>query len=512
MKHEKLAEALDLIDEKYVNEGAPKGNTKKPQFLLKAAVVAAVFVLLVGTALIFPLSEKKPPENIPSPDEITSDRTETVYGGENTTENLPDSDFITSDTTESVPNTENTEEITTNTEEITQSTEKNTESEPSVTDEPEYVNGLPVLKQSKISGGGFGYEGLSVFYPWELDSNNPWNEGTYLETLSVFKNYVAEVSEGLYGQAPIFLNEEEMTERLYAVAEKYGKEIKCTVYDREGKYGSYKDGDEYGTLVVFGICEDVILSVGSMGGIRFDFDYTIVDFYMSEEELAEHGSYDIKPMELDLLAPESETVTKEELDEIVALINSEFPNSIKEDVSETYIEISYKPRTGEKDVFPYVYFFDRSDDVTENILNFNFGSYRIGFSDDMSKITSVSVPSDRSVYTEKLGDYPIIDADTAMAYLLAGDYVTTIPEFVMISDTISSEQVHKCELVYLTSHLNEYFMPYYKFYVRIQDVEAPVVNENGEELKHYGIFYVPAVREEYISDYSTAINGQWIIN
>ena len=99
-----------------------------------------------------------------------------------------------------------------------------------------------------------------------------------------------------------------------------------------------------------------------------------------------------------------------------------------------------------------------------------------------------------------------------MAYLLAGDYVTTIPEFVMISDTISSEQVHKCELVYLMSTLNEYFMPYYKFYVRIKDDETPVVNENGEMLKHYGVFYVPAVREEYISDYSTAIGGQWIIN
>ncbi len=498
MKKDKLLEALDGISEKYINEAAPKGIGKKSAVLSKAGLIAACFVLVCGIALLIPLSKKEPPENIPSGDVAWGSAEET--GVETETEESTAS--ITEDTETKLPPVTETDSAPSSETESTPGTESD-ETTPS---EPVYINGLPALNQSSLPSG-FGYEGLSVFYPWELDTNNPWNDNVSLATLPVFENYVAKTSQGLYGMAPIFLSEEDMIERLQTVAEKHGKEIKCTVYERIGKYSS-NDEDEFGTLEVYGICEDVILSVGSMGGVSCYFDYSRVWYEMSDAERAEHGAYDIKPIELGPLTPKSDTVTKEELNLIIDLINSVFPDSISTDVSEGYREIGYAGKTGEKSIFPYVYFFDRSDDVTENILNYNFSSYRIIFSDDMSRIEGFSLPSDMSLYTGKLGDYPIITADEARAYLLAGDYLTTVPEFEMIAETISYDQVHKCELVYLTSMLNRQFLPYYKFHVRIKDGESPVVNADGELLKHYGVFYVPAVREEYLLDYSPSI-GIW---
>lgn len=498
MKKDKILDLLDGISEDFVNEAAPKAAVRKNVLWARISAIAACFAIVCTAALLIPLSKKEPPENIPSGDVVSNSAEETGVKTETDESSGP----ITEDTeTVLPPETETDSDHSTETEST-----PGTETEEKTPSEPVYVNGLPVLKQSSLPSG-FGYEGLSVFYPWELDTNNPWNDNVSLATLPVFENYVVKTSQGLYGMAPIFLSEEDMTERLYAAAEEYGKEIKCTVYHREAKYGG-RDDSEFGTVEAFGICEDVILSVGSKGEVSCYFDYSRVRYHMSDTERAEHGAYDIKPIELGQLTPKSDTVTKEELDLIIDLINSAFPNSISTDVSEGYREISYAGKTGEKRMFPYVYFFDRADDVTENILNYNFRSYRISFSDDMSKIEGFSLPSDMSLYTDKLGDYPIITADEARAYLLAGDYLTTVPEFEMVSDVISSDQVQKCELVYLRSHLNTCFLPYYKFHVRIRDLETPVLNGDGEMLKHYGVFYVPAVREEYILDYSPSI-GIW---
>jgi len=488
MKKDKILDLLDGISEDYVNEAAPNAAGRKNMLWARLAAIAACFAVVCTAALLIPLSKKEPPENIPSGDVVSNSAEET--GAK--TETGESSGPITEDTeTVLPPETETDSDHSTETESTS-----GTETEEETPSEPVYVNGLPVLKQSKISGGGFGYEGIYVADISELDNANPWDESTTLATLPVYKNLVREVSQGLYGQAPIFLSEEKMTEILYAEAERTGKEIERKEYSRLSKYGG--NDDEYGCLAVFGVCEDVVIRVNSMGDVGYCFD-----IYCYEGSIASGGVENkidfSRPIELsEDLIPKGEAVTTEELTKIVEFINSMYPDTMSLEFSS-----STSKGTG---------YYVQSDDYTENLLNCYFDRYSISLSEDRTQILSFSVPSDASVYTEKLGDYPIIAADTAMAYLLAGDYVTTIPEFVMITDTISSEQVHKCELVYLMSTLNEYFMPYYKFYVRIKDDETPVVNENGDTLKHYGIFYVPAVREEYISDYSTAINGQWILN
>ena len=56
------------------------------------------------------------------------------------------------------------------------------------------------------------------------------------------------------------------------------------------------------------------------------------------------------------------------------------------------------------------------------------------------------------------------------------------------------EYVAKAELVYRTGIYEEYYMPYYRFHVKLPDMGE----DNG--VKHFGMYYVPAVNEAYISD------------
>ena len=71
-------------------------------------------------------------------------------------------------------------------------------------------------------------------------------------------------------------------------------------------------------------------------------------------------------------------------------------------------------------------------------------------------------------------------------------YLTTVPYEIP-----GSEYVKKVELIYRTDEHEQYFMPYYRFYVELPEEEM----ENGR--KTYGAYYVPAVDRSYISNMPT---------
>jgi hypothetical protein len=92
-----------------------------------------------------------------------------------------------------------------------------------------------------------------------------------------------------------------------------------------------------------------------------------------------------------------------------------------------------------------------------------------------------------------VGDYPIISLAQAKKLLSKGKYITSVPD-----EMPDLKYVKKAELVYKTGELEEYYMPYYRFYVEMPNEE----NEYG--LKTYGIYYVPAVDKAYISNMPVA--------
>lgn len=94
--------------------------------------------------------------------------------------------------------------------------------------------------------------------------------------------------------------------------------------------------------------------------------------------------------------------------------------------------------------------------------------------------------------SDKVGDYPIITAQQAQAQLVAGHYITSCGW-----EMPGEAYIRKVELVYRTGEYDEYFMPYYRFYVELLE-EAPV-----ESCMHLAAYYVPAVAEEYLAPLST---------
>ncbi|MDE7188046.1 MAG: hypothetical protein K2O13_11150, partial [Lachnospiraceae bacterium] len=68
-------------------------------------------------------------------------------------------------------------------------------------------------------------------------------------------------------------------------------------------------------------------------------------------------------------------------------------------------------------------------------------------------------------------------------------YITTVPY-----EMPGKKYIAKRELIYRTNNYEEYYMPYYRFYIELPDMEK----DNG--IKQYGVYYVPAVNESYITN------------
>ncbi len=140
-----------------------------------------------------------------------------------------------------------------------------------------------------------------------------------------------------------------------------------------------------------------------------------------------------------------------------------------------YLQQSYK-----------IEFYNAANNLTDLILNYNFN--RTAFYCDengdlyMARIFQPNL-------SKKVADYPIISAEEAKELLLNGNYITTVPY-----EMPGENYIAKSELVYRTSKHEEYYMPYYRFYVELPDMKK----DNG--IKLYGVYYVPAVNKAYITD------------
>lgn len=138
-------------------------------------------------------------------------------------------------------------------------------------------------------------------------------------------------------------------------------------------------------------------------------------------------------------------------------------------------------------------FFDSSDDLIQDIINYNF--YCVAFyCDDDGKLFLARIY--QPDLSNKIGDYPIISADKAKELLANGNYITSVP--YKMPDI---EYIKKVELIYRNTYwLDKIYMPYYKFYVELPE-NQDIANRKG--LTTYGAYYVPAVEKEYISNMPT---------
>ncbi len=329
--------------------------------------------------------------------------------------------------------------------------------------------GRPLLSVDEEFYGSMGFEGYMAYDVSELVNGNPWNEEAELSVLPVFKNTL---SHDEHGYIFYHVDIEGMRELLLDVAGRLGLEPDALeITQKAVKKRAGEESRSAGGEGLEGYASPVIVTAEA-DGVKLSVQQDMTVTVEFDPRIALPEGYDFK-----YYAPYEAYL------QIAEYLRTEYRDFIAFDEPELnlhggdyniYFEQKYD-----------IEFFDGSGDITERIVNYNFN--RVAFyGDGEGKLWLMRVwQPDLSC---KMGDYPIITRSEAQELLLNGNFITTV-----YADFPREEYIAKAELVYRTDMYEEYFMPYYRFYV-----ELPELEENG--LKTYGAYYVPAVEERYLSN------------
>lgn len=300
--------------------------------------------------------------------------------------------------------------------------------------EPAGFDELPMLSITEYADG-MSFESVLAYDISEIVNDNPWAADAGISSLSVYENARLYSKENQITESDV----EDMEKLLLTIAGRLNMDI---------------DGSEITRNIPEYTTEDIAQGYFNSGSVSAEADGIRI--------------------EVDLKLNVSVTgLTEEHLE----LLPMEKPQT------NTY--------GGDYDIYgersPFgSYLYDAAGDLAEQILSYNFYKLSFDYDEDGSLWrTHITLPD----LSEKVGDYPIISVDEATELLVSGNYITTVPV-----EMPGGEYVAKIELVYRTGHMEEYYMPYYRFYVEIP-AEA---QDNG--LKTYGAYYVPAVEQQYISN------------
>ncbi len=324
----------------------------------------------------------------------------------------------------------------------------------------ETVNGLPLITAG-IESGGMGFEGMMAYSIDELENGNPWREiPSDTAALPVYENLLYdELAQPVY-----YDSEEDMRRAAEEAAENLGMEVLST-------------------------------EAGTIGEIR---DTTLTERLVSLTAACagETGSAKVRVSRAGTISAElTPSVPFETAEERAAALG----------ILSTFL--GYRDaviaESGDRDIYgemnTTLKVYEDSDDPVRKLLNYCAASSRLARVSENGDGTDV-----RTVWKEPgfdglnyLGDYPVITEDEARAMLLKGEYLTTVPADTLPEDGITEERIDRTELVYRCSLRDEYAEPYYRFYVRLREgFPAGAV----EGLQTWGVYYVPAVRAEYLAE------------
>lgn len=318
---------------------------------------------------------------------------------------------------------------------------------------PENTN-LPMLTVSETAGDGMGFEAYMAHDISELVNANPWTEDCEINTLPVYSNTL-NLNER-YDITNIDYNK--MNSFILEVAKRYGLKENETEITRDSR--AYTD-----SLFVKAENFEIRVDPELTATIEFDPAVSLPDEYNFTYY---NSSYE------DMLTAAKYLQT--EYSDIIGFKNPQ--------INITGGDYTYDAKQGY-----HIEFFDSKGDDIQDIISYNFN--RVAFyCDEDGNVVMVRVF--QPDLSDKIGNYPIITTDEATQLLANSNFVTTVPY-----DFPGMEYVKKVELVYRNTYwLDKTYMPYYKFYIELPELE----NRFGHGLKHYGAYYVPAVKSEYISN------------
>lgn len=329
---------------------------------------------------------------------------------------------------------------------------------------------LPKIVIPEYVIGGMGFEGLMYFSAEELENGNPWREDMALVTLPVFKN-------GCYDPTgagvPLGLSETKMIAELESAAKALGLEILDTKAETDNMISE-------NDMIVSGDTVYSICAITGRGNLTIYANGSLVYDLPDDYELPEGYHFTYSNI--------SDSDAEAAMDYLTAtyapFLNYEHPEIVLQG------EYSFSG-----DYIRRYIVYDSGTDMTENILNYNFCSTQFA-PDDRGNLMLIRINNGLCM-AEKLGDYPLITIAEAKEKLLDGQYQTSVPVGMP-----GEEYIAKVELVYRSGPLEETLLPYYRFYVELQDADGwQMMQSNG--LKTYGAYYVPAIQDDYISNLST---------
>ncbi len=314
----------------------------------------------------------------------------------------------------------------------------------------DYYNRLtPYTYFSEIVFDSMGYEGTDSLALQNSSDINPYTESNLPDTLPVFKNNC--YSGSLYQN---FFSEEDLQKSINKLSENLG--------ETEFLFSTVKaeidtDNPDYEENLIYNVVAE-----------------------SEEYRISTNGhGFSISPK------------SKEASDKLSAYLNENY------DMKNTG---EYKNYSVDGELLTtYCKAYKKSDSTEENILNFNLSSAEIRFKED-SSIDFVII-NDYLNSSEKIADYKTVPLKKATAKLLIGaDVSTSTPEELIVGGKVQKEHIIKTDVIYYTGNLQQAFVPYYRFYVKLINPDKSSMIDN------YGLFYVPAVEIDESSGFEALKN------
>lgn len=306
---------------------------------------------------------------------------------------------------------------------------------------------LPMLTLGNIFEGGMSMEAYFAYSADELIFSNPYSKDNIPESLPVYRNSVY-TEDG---------NPDYNAKQMKKILLEYAVKLGITATEKDIEETDYNSCYIEQKNIRIELNSYMMLNVEISGENVLPSGYTL-DSYASLDELKKTAEYLKK--------------------EYAAFLG----------MSKPVADISL----GDYDVYGRrnfsLSFYDSAGDINEQIKSYNFSKVRFWADENGSLHISRSCSEDETV-----GVYPIITEDEALKLLQSGNYVTSV-----CKEFGGKEKVKKVELVYHVSNLSEMFVPYYRFYVEIEN--SGDIGETFPGMKTYGTYYVPAVESKYISD------------
>ncbi len=314
---------------------------------------------------------------------------------------------------------------------------------------------------SGLYGGAMGFEGFTaddISDYAERNSHNPWNPSLEINELPVFTTRY-----GAYASmVSATIDKDEAMTKLEEIAAALGGELSDIELDEvqlDHYDPTYADELEGKLLSAKAKVGDIRITIFDLGSVHVEFGSAL--------QLPDGYGFDNDDPD-----PEKQAGT-------AMYIIDKYPELFGLKTPITYTDF-------------YQYAYDYSDNAFDAILNYNFSQLRFYENDDEVGVWMDDILADYKCE----GFYPVITPEKAREELLAGNYVTTVPEDPYLPDGVTEDNTEDfCELAYRQNSVRSAYIPYYRFIVRLHDE----INDGN----HYGVVYVPAVEPEYLESAGT---------